>query len=130
VQIAGHVVIHDHARLEGICGIHQFVTIGAYSFIGFMSRITKDVPPYMIMEGSPARERAVNVIGLQRGGFSDTDVALVRKAHKVLYRSGLSIQQKISSLREAPFENNDRIAYLVDCIAASSKGKNGRALQP
>jgi UDP-N-acetylglucosamine acyltransferase len=127
VQLAGHVIVHDYARVEGMVGVHQFATVGAYSFVGFMSRITKDVPPYMIVEGNPARECMVNVVGLQRAGFSEQDIALLRKAHRVLYRSSLPFAEKLAALRGEAFESNPHVLHLADFVQGSSMGKNGRA---
>ena len=129
VQIAGHVVVQDYARIEGIVGIHQFVTVGAYSFVGFLSRITKDVPPFMIVEGHPARERSINVVGLHRAGFTDSDIALIKKAYKVLYISNDDIVTKIARLNEKEFCENEHTQKLAAFVEATSNGKNGRALE-
>jgi len=129
VQIAGHCKIHDYARIEGVCGIHQFTTIGAYSFVGFLSRVTRDVPPFVIVEGSPARERTINLIGLQRAGFSTDDIALVKRAYKILYRSSHNISEKISLLKATPFSDNRHIQHLAEAVEATSNGKSGRALE-
>jgi UDP-N-acetylglucosamine acyltransferase len=127
VQLAGHVIVHDNARIEGICGIHQYCTIGAYSFVGFLSRVTRDVPPFMIVEGNPARQRAVNVIGLQRAGFGDDEIALIKRAHRVLVGPEGGIVDKIERLRSDEFGGNRHIRHLAEFVAASHAGKNGRA---
>ena len=71
VMLAGHVRVHDGAILNGGLGVHHFATIGSYAYVGGLSRITRDVPPFTIVEGHPMRVRGVNVIGLKRAGFSE-----------------------------------------------------------
>ena len=63
--LAGHVHVHDHAAISGGCGVHQFVTIGSYSFISALSRALHDVPPFMLVEGIPARPRCINIVALE-----------------------------------------------------------------
>lgn len=70
VQLGGHVRIHDFAAFGGLVAVHHFVTVGQYAFVGGLARVIHDVPPYTIVEGHPARVRALNVIGLERHGFS------------------------------------------------------------
>ena len=67
--LGGHVHVHDHASLSGAVGVHHFTTIGSYSFVGGLSRVLHDVPPFMLVEGSPARPRCINVVALRRNGF-------------------------------------------------------------
>ena len=75
VQLAGHVTIDQHAIVSGLTPVHQFVKIGAYAFIGGMSRVTKDVPPYTKAVGSPMKLYGLNAVGLQRHGFTAETVA-------------------------------------------------------
>ena len=69
-QLAGHVTIHDRAILSGLVAVHQFVTIGTYAFVGGMSRVNQDIPPYVKAVGNPIELYGLNSIGLQRAGFS------------------------------------------------------------
>ena len=68
--LAGHVHVHDHASLSGAVAVHHFATIGSYSFVAGCSAVRHDVPPYMLVEGYPARPRCINAVGLKRNNFS------------------------------------------------------------
>lgn len=125
--LAGHVIIEDHTHTGGVNGIHQFITIGSYALIGFSTRITKDVPPYIIVEGNPAVERTINQIGLERNGFQEEEIHLLKKAFRILYVSKHLFPEKIALLGQAPFKNSVHVKKLLDFVVASSKGKNGRA---
>jgi len=97
-SLGGHVQIDDWAILGGFTLVHQFTRVGAYSFSGMGSAIGKDVPPYVMVEGKPARARGINSEGLKRRGFSKDDLTAIRRAYKTLYKSGLSLEQAISQL--------------------------------
>jgi UDP-N-acetylglucosamine acyltransferase len=128
-QFAGHIIIKDFAYIGGLVGVHQFVTIGRNCFIGFMSRINRDVPPFVIMEGNPSRERSINTEGLKRKNFSQEDIAILRKAFIVLFVSGLTQSEKIKSLQQNEFAENQFVQELTASVVSSTKGKNGRALE-
>jgi len=95
VQLAGHVTIDKCATISGLSAIHQFVKIGAYAFVGGMSRVTKDVPPYTKAVGSPMKLYGLNAVGLQRHGFSPEAVAELKKAYRLFFRAGLNISQAL-----------------------------------
>lgn len=100
--LAGHIRIESRATISGVLGIHQFVHIGRLAMVGGMSRINRDVPPYMLVEGNPARVRALNKVGLQRSGLSTEDdgktLQALRKAFRILYRSGLTLHEALEQL--------------------------------
>ena len=98
VAIAGHVTIESQAIISGVLGIHQIVHIGRMAMVGGMSRINRDVPPYMMIEGNPARVRALNLVGLKRKGLSGEEIKQLKTAFKMLYRQDLPIQKAISQL--------------------------------
>jgi UDP-N-acetylglucosamine acyltransferase len=99
VQLAGHVTIDTCATVSGLTPVHQFVKIGAYAFVGGMSRVTKDVPPYTKAVGSPMKLYGLNAIGLQRHGFSAEAIAELKKAYRLFFRSGLNISQALDRAR-------------------------------
>ena len=68
--LGGHVHVHDHASISGGVAVHQFATVGSYSFVAGLSGVRHDVPPYMLVEGVPARPRCINVVALKRNDFS------------------------------------------------------------
>jgi len=128
-QLAGHIVIRDFAYIGGLTGVHQFVTIGKNCFIGFMSRINRDVPPFVIVEGNPSKERSINTEGLKRRNFNPDDITILRKAFIVLFVSGLTKPEKIKTLQKNEFADNQYVQQLIAAVEASANGKNGRALE-
>ena len=98
VAIAGHVTIESQAVISGVLGIHQFVHIGRMAMVGGMSRINRDVPPYMMVEGNPARVRSLNLVGLKRRGLSRTDIKYLKAAFKMLYQQDLPMQEAVNNL--------------------------------
>ena len=125
VLLAGHVKVEEQANVSGGAAAHHFVTIGAYSYVGGMTRIIQDAPPYMILEGHPSRVRGVNVIGLQRGGFSEAEIEALRQAFRLIWRSGDPRRSTLESLRSRP--NGSRLLdHLVGSLANTEKGAKGR----
>ncbi|QQS36707.1 MAG: acyl-ACP--UDP-N-acetylglucosamine O-acyltransferase [Ignavibacteriales bacterium] len=128
-QLAGHVHIDDFAYIGGLVGVHQFTTIGKNCLIGFMSRINKDVPPFVTVEGNPSKERFINVIGLKRKNYSPDEILLLKKAFNILFLSGKTLKEKQSLLSTEEFKNDIHVKELLDSVLASARGKNGRALE-
>ncbi|MEQ9548782.1 MAG: acyl-ACP--UDP-N-acetylglucosamine O-acyltransferase [Coleofasciculus sp. G3-WIS-01] len=98
VALAGHVHIESKATIGGVLGIHQFVHIGRLAMVGGMSRIDRDVPPYMLVEGNPARVRSLNLVGLKRAGVSAESLEDLKKAFRMLYRSDYTFNQALEQL--------------------------------
>ncbi|MBA3684825.1 MAG: acyl-ACP--UDP-N-acetylglucosamine O-acyltransferase [Planctomycetes bacterium] len=84
-QLAGHITVGRKAIISGMVGVHHFVTIGELAFVGAMSGIRTDVPPFTIAEGHPAEVRNVNVVGLRRDGFADADIRAIKDAFRELF---------------------------------------------
>ncbi len=107
-SLGGHVQIQDWAILGGFSMVHQFVRIGAHSFAAMGSAIGKDVPPFIMVGGNPAVPRSINTEGLKRRGFDADAIAVLKKAYRLLYRSGLRLeqaQQQIAQLCSQPTLN-------------------------
>jgi UDP-N-acetylglucosamine acyltransferase len=123
--LAGHVHVGDWVTVGGLSGVHQFVKIGAYAFVGFSSAVTQDVPPYMMVDGNPLAVRGFNVEGLRRRGFGPERIAAVKQMHRLLYRDGLTFdaaRQAIAALAaEAPHALND-VAVMSEFLAGASRG--------
>jgi len=102
VAFAGHVWVESRATISGILGVHQFVHIGRLAMVGGMSRISRDVPPFMLVEGNPALVRSLNRIGIQRAGLADeaegNTLRSLKKAFRLLYRSGLPLNQALDQI--------------------------------
>ena len=121
VQLAGHVHIDEKATLGGMTGVHQFVSIGAYAFIGGFSKVAKDVPPYLKVDGNPARPFGLNVIGLRRQGFSKERIKKVHHAYRILLASKLNTSQALERLKSETNRSED-VQYLIDFIENSERG--------
>jgi UDP-N-acetylglucosamine acyltransferase len=126
VSLSGHVRIESKARISGVLGVHQFVQIGRLAMVAGMSRIERDVPPFMLVEGNPCRVRALNQVGLKRAGFDEgsEELTSLKKAFKVLYRSGLALTEAISALETFP--NNELLQHLQEFLQLSlADGRRG-----
>ncbi|XZN99196.1 MAG: acyl-ACP--UDP-N-acetylglucosamine O-acyltransferase [Microcoleus sp.] len=117
VALAGHVKIESQARLSGVLGVHQFVHIGRLSMVGGLSRIDRDVPPYMLIEGNPSRVRSLNKIGLQRAGLTPEDLDILKKTFRILYRSGYTLNQALAELDLLP--ENHHLQHLRKFVQES-----------
>jgi UDP-N-acetylglucosamine acyltransferase len=121
VALAGHVHIGDWAILSGYTLVHQFCHIGAHSFAGMGTAIGKDVPAYVTVSGNPAEARSMNFEGLRRRGFSAEAIAALRRAYKIVYRQGLTVEQALIELADSSAEFPE-IAVFRDSIQASKRG--------
>lgn len=97
-SLAGHVSVEDYVVFGAFCGVHQFVTIGAYSFLGRATKVGQDIPPYVLVTGSPGGPRGLNLVGLKRRGFSDQTLRTLRRAYSLVYRQGLRLQDAVDQL--------------------------------
>lgn len=102
--LAGHVHVGDWVTVGGLTGVHQFVKIGAYAFLGFSSAVTQDVPPFMMVDGNPLAVRGFNVEGLRRRAFGPERMAAVKQMHRLLYRNGLSLEAARQAIDALPSE--------------------------
>ena len=90
--------LDDWVILGGYSGVHQFCKIGAHAFLANNATATRDVPPFVMVAGAPAEPKGINSEGLKRRGFSAEDLAAVKAAYKVLYRSGLKLSEATTEL--------------------------------
>jgi len=96
--LGGHVEIGDNAILGGLTAVHQFCKIGAHVITGGGTIVYKDIPPYVTAAGQPAKPHGLNSEGLKRRGFSPESLATLKRAYKVLYRDGLTLQESLAQL--------------------------------
>jgi len=120
-SLAGHVTVEDHVILGGFTLVHQFCVLGAHCFTAMGSVIPKDVPPYVLVSGHMARPYGLNVEGLRRRGFEAEAIRELRRAYKLLYKSGLTVEQAAGQLREMVAQT-PAVGPLVEFIARSSRG--------
>jgi UDP-N-acetylglucosamine acyltransferase len=99
-SLGGHVHVDDWAILGGFAIVHQFCRIGAHSFAAMGSVIAKDVPPYVMVGGHPAKPHGTNAEGLRRRGFDADALAAIKRAYKRLYLSGLKLEQAEAELEQ------------------------------
>ncbi len=97
-SLAGHVEVGDWAILSGYALVHQFVTIGTHSFIGAVTYLTQDVPAYVMAAGIPAQAKTINSEGLRRRGFSKEQISAIKRAYKIVYRQGNTLDEAIVEL--------------------------------
>ncbi len=119
--LAGHVTIDDHAILGGFTLVHQFCAVGKYAFCGMGSAISKDVPPFVMVSGSPAHPYGVNTEGLKRHKFPKDTIKALRDAYKTIYRSSLTVEEALSRLREKAKEEKE-INLLIDFLTHTTRG--------
>lgn len=119
--LAGHVSVGDHAIIGGLTAVHQFCRIGAHAMTGGCSKIVQDVPPFMVADGNPAKVRAINSVGLGRRGFSPEAIALVKRAHRVLYREQRNYRDAVEVLRGWE-ERDPAVDLLIDFVASTERG--------
>ena len=125
VLLAGHIVLEDGCVLSGAVAVHHFVTVGQYSFIGGISAVVHDVPPFMMVNGQPAEVRGMNRVGLRRKGYDEEQIERLKMAWRMLYKesSPVAVQsQKLSAM----YPNADEIRLLLNFIRRSGEGKFGR----
>jgi UDP-N-acetylglucosamine acyltransferase len=121
VNLAGHVSVHEYAILGGLVPVHQFVRIGAHSFPGGGSRVAKDVLPFVKVAGTPPKVSGLNLVGLKRRGFEDSQLDQIKAAYRLICRSGLNVSQAIERI-EIEMEASPEIDMFLDFIRGSKRG--------
>jgi UDP-N-acetylglucosamine acyltransferase len=121
VQLAGHVTIEDKAIISGLSAVHQFARIGRHSFIGGMSRVSKDIPPFLKAVGSPVKLYGLNTIGLQRSGMDEGAILELKRAYRLLFRSDLNITQAIERA-QTELDPLPEVQELIRFVEASERG--------
>jgi UDP-N-acetylglucosamine acyltransferase len=118
--LGGHVEIGDWVTLGGLSAVHQHTKVGAHCFIAHNAAVTRDVPPYVLAVGRPAVPHSVNAIGLQRRGFTAEQILNIRRAYRLLYRSGLKLKKALEELEKAA-ETQTEIRPFVEFIKRSER---------
>ncbi len=118
--LAGHVEVADRAIISGNCVVHQFCRIGGFAMMRGLSRTSRDVPPFCIMDETHT-VKTLNLVGLRRNGFDQKRVRAIKNAFFVLFRSGLNMPNAVAKV-EAELEVTDDVRHLLDFIKASKRG--------
>ena len=119
--LTGHVQIGDRATVGGFTGVIPFCRIGTFAYVGGYSKVTSDIPPYMLVDGSPATARGVNVVGLRRSGMGAADRRLLQDAYRVLYRSNLAPARAVETIRNT-LPATPALAQLAEFVSVSRRG--------
>jgi len=121
--LAGHVELAHHCFVSGQVAVHQFARIGAYTMIGGLTGVSKDVPPYVIANGQRAVIVGLNLVGLKRNGFSAEQRARIKAVYRLIFRSGHRLAEGLElATQNLPSPETDQI---VDFIKASQRGVTG-----
>jgi UDP-N-acetylglucosamine acyltransferase len=121
VALAGHVTVGDWAILSGYTLVHQFCRIGAHSFSGMGTAIGKDVPAFVTVSGTPAEAKTINAEGLRRRGFPAEVINELRRAYKIIYKQGLTIDIALQRL-ESMMSESPEVQLLIESLHASERG--------
>lgn len=119
--LAGHIQVGDKATIGGLVAVHQFVNIGRHAFIGGKSAVVKDVPPYVIAAGDRARLYGLNTVGLKRNNFSPAALQSLKKAYRIIFRIGLTLNEAIERAY-AEVEQTPEVEKFLEFIKASRRG--------
>jgi UDP-N-acetylglucosamine acyltransferase len=119
--LSGHVTVHDYVNIGAYAAIHQFCIVGAYAFIARATYVSKDVLPYVMIAGHSTSACGINTVGLKRRGFSSTAVDCIRRAYKIIFRRGLTVQQAIAEL-ELLLDDCSEIQPMIDTLNQSTRG--------
>lgn len=120
-NLAGHVQVDDFAILSGLCAVHQFTRIGAHAMIAGGAMVNQDVAPYTIAQGDRARTVGINLVGLQRRGFSEQAIRAIKKAYKLVFRSGQRLEDALEVIARELGESPE-LKVFVDFLRQSQRG--------
>ncbi len=119
--LSGHVVLEDYAIIGAYAAIHQFCLVGAYAFIARATYVTKDVLPYVMIAGHTTSACGINTVGLRRRGFSSEAIDTLRRAYKIIFRKGFTVQQALEAL-EQMLDECVEITPIIAALKSSTRG--------
>jgi UDP-N-acetylglucosamine acyltransferase len=119
--LAGHVIAEDGVIFGGVSAVQQFSRIGRLAYVGGITGVMMDVAPYLMVAGARAEVVGINVVGLQRAGFTEEQLARVKSAYKIVFRSKLPLQEALAQVR-AEMGTHPEIAHWVKFIEGSERG--------
>ena len=119
--LAGHVEVDDFAILGGLSAVHQFTRVGAHVMASGGSMIAQDAAPYTIVQGDRAKVVGLNLIGLKRRGFSADVLKTIKQAYKLVFRSGMKLEEAISTI-ESTLDKSAELDYFVTFLKKSERG--------
>ncbi len=120
-QLAGHVRVGDFAILGGFTVVHQFVRIGAHSITAMGSILLQDLPPFVTAAGNTAKPFGINAEGLKRRGFSAEAIVALKRAYKLIYRSGTTLEEARARIADEAVIRPE-LAILEDFLSSPGRG--------
>ncbi|WP_408955157.1 acyl-ACP--UDP-N-acetylglucosamine O-acyltransferase [Natroniella sp. ANB-PHB2] len=120
-NLAGHVIVEDSAVIAGLTGVHQFVRIGKMAMVGAGSKVVKDVPPYVLVDGHPASVSGINVVGLRRNEVEPGLRRKIKRAYKILYRSNLNMSQAIEKM-DQELDSSPMVEHFLRFLRNAQRG--------
>ena len=119
--LAGHVVIEDRVIIGGLSAVHQFVRLGTLAIVGGCSKVVQDIPPFMMTDGHPAKAYGINSVGLDRAQIPKEEKPELKKAFKIVFKSGLSLRNIIKQIEET-LPKTPTILTLLNFLSNSERG--------
>jgi UDP-N-acetylglucosamine acyltransferase len=120
--LGGHILIEDYAIIGGLAAVHQFCRIGTHAILSGLTGVSQDVPPYMMAAGSRARLYGLNTVGLKRHQFSEQTIRALKKAYRIIFRSGLTLEKAVKAVKEDDIFLIKEVRHLLDFIQHSKRG--------
>ncbi|MEP6781870.1 MAG: acyl-ACP--UDP-N-acetylglucosamine O-acyltransferase [Gemmatimonadaceae bacterium] len=119
--LAGHVSLADRVTISGNCAVHQFVRVGRFAFIGGVSKVTQDIPPFVRASGNPTALFGLNSVGLQRNGFDASIIREIKRAYRLCFKSDLNLSQALKQAR-TDVEQIPEVSEFLTFIEDSQRG--------
>jgi len=120
-MLGGHVTVADRAFLSGSVAVHQFCRIGTLAMVGGLARVTRDVPPYVTIDGGSTMVVGLNRVGLRRAGFTPQQMVDLKDAYRVIYRSGLPWDEMLDTL-QTQFVEGPAANFLTFFLGGNTRG--------
>jgi UDP-N-acetylglucosamine acyltransferase len=120
--LAGHIQIEDHATIGGLSAVHQFCQIGTHAFLSGLTGVSLDIPPYTLASGSRAKLFGLNLVGLKRHHFSEETLRALKKAYRLIFRSGLTMEKAVKQVKEDSISQMPEVQHLLQFIQNSKRG--------
>lgn len=121
VGMAGEVVVRDYANISGLTAIHQFSTIGNHCLVSGMSRIVKDIPPYIIAAHEPLSYVGLNVVGLRRRGFTSEKMDELKQIYRIIFQEKRNTNLALEIV-ESQFNQTEERDLILNFIKQSKRG--------
>jgi UDP-N-acetylglucosamine acyltransferase len=118
--LGGHVIVGDHVNFGGLCAVHQFCRIGTNAMVAGMARLVQDVLPFTIAQGTPAKMRMVNKVGMDRNGFSKDEISIASKCYKILFMRDLTLEDALKQI-QAEFPQSKVVKEIISFTSLSER---------